>query len=134
MQMNFTHSHALRQQLDAYAMSAASARPLALNLTSTLITTVSCCLPPRLSGVRNINAHHVVHSKMDCFALLPIDLLPNILEEIIRPAHLASVCLVNSTFHAFGIQILYRRVFIYSWHKEAKAKVINVVHFRRSAR
>ncbi|EKM56957.1 uncharacterized protein PHACADRAFT_208126 [Phanerochaete carnosa HHB-10118-sp] len=60
---------------------------------------------------------------MDRFSALPVDLLPNILQEIIPPNHLASVCLVNSTFHAFGVQFLYRRIFIYSWHKEAKVKV-----------
>ena len=65
---------------------------------------------------------------MDRFSALPVELLPSILEEIIRPSHLANVCLVNSTFYAFGVQILYRRVFIYSWHKEVKAKVFMSSH------
>lgn len=57
------------------------------------------------------------------FATLPLELLPEILTHIIRPSRLATICLVNKAFHAFGVQLLYIRIFIYAWHKDSKARV-----------
>ncbi|OBZ76446.1 hypothetical protein A0H81_03102 [Grifola frondosa] len=53
-------------------------------------------------------------------------LLPVILQYIVKPGHLAVLCLVNKSFYAFCIPYLYQRAFIYAWHKEGKAKVIKL--------
>ncbi|KAI0649755.1 hypothetical protein C8Q79DRAFT_997801 [Trametes meyenii] len=60
------------------------------------------------------------------FEDLPIELLPLVLQHIVRPSHLASLCLVNAAFCSFAVPLLYERVFIYAWHKEGKAKVIKL--------
>ena len=60
---------------------------------------------------------------MERFSQLPLELLPDILDHFLRPSQIASVCLVNSSFYAFAIQNLYRRAFIYAWHKDGKTKV-----------
>ncbi|KAH9848155.1 hypothetical protein C2E23DRAFT_470195 [Lenzites betulinus] len=60
------------------------------------------------------------------FEDLPFDLLPLVVQHVVRPAHLAVLCLVNQAFYAFAIRLLYERVFIYAWHREAKAKVIKL--------
>ncbi|KAI0324544.1 hypothetical protein GY45DRAFT_1349369 [Cubamyces sp. BRFM 1775] len=57
------------------------------------------------------------------FSDLPVELLPLVVSHIVRPSHLATLCLVNKTFYTFATPILYERVFIYAWHKEGKAKV-----------
>ena len=57
------------------------------------------------------------------FADLPIELLPSIVQHIVRPSHLGALCLVNQSFYKFTIPLLYERVFIYAWHKKGKAKV-----------
>ncbi len=54
---------------------------------------------------------------------LPIELLSDVLEHIIRPSQLATLCLVNNAFYSFSAPALYRRAFIYSWHKDGKVKV-----------
>lgn len=60
---------------------------------------------------------------MTGFLDLPIELLPLILQYIIRPSHIAALCLVNRYFHAFAISQLYQRAFIYAWHTDGKTKV-----------
>ncbi|KAF4613324.1 hypothetical protein D9613_010978 [Agrocybe pediades] len=60
------------------------------------------------------------------FQDLPLEILPEILQHIVRPQHLASACLVNKKFHQFTVTRLYERVSIYSWHKEGKIKVIKL--------
>jgi len=57
------------------------------------------------------------------FSELPLEILPEILEYVVKPQHLAATCLVNKTFHPFATRRLYEGIFIYSWHKEGKAKV-----------
>ena len=57
------------------------------------------------------------------FTDLPVELLPIVVQHIVRPSHLAAVCLVNQSFHTFTAPLLYERIFIYAWHKEGKAKV-----------
>ena len=57
------------------------------------------------------------------FLDLPLEILPEILEYVVKPQHLAATCLVNKTFNLFATQRLYERISIYSWHKEGKAKV-----------
>ncbi|KAF8902526.1 hypothetical protein CPB84DRAFT_1814867 [Gymnopilus junonius] len=60
------------------------------------------------------------------FLDLPIELLPEILEHVIKPQHLASACLVDKTFRSFATPRLYDRISIYSWHREGKVKVIKL--------
>ena len=60
---------------------------------------------------------------MTGFLDLPVELLPLILQYIIRPSHIAALCLVNRYFHAFAIPQLYERAFIYAWHTDGKTKV-----------
>ncbi|KIM41347.1 hypothetical protein M413DRAFT_146971 [Hebeloma cylindrosporum] len=60
------------------------------------------------------------------FLDLPLEILPEILEYVVKPQHLATVCLVNKTFNPFATRRLYERISIYSWHKEGKVKVIKL--------
>ena len=62
---------------------------------------------------------------------LPLELLPMVVQHLIRPSHLAALCLVNQLFYTFTVPLLYERVFIYAWHREGKAKVSLVVLFAR---
>jgi len=57
------------------------------------------------------------------FVDLPLEILPEILEYVVKPQHLAATCLVNKTFNPFATTRLYGRISIYSWHKEGKTKV-----------
>ena len=54
---------------------------------------------------------------------LPIEVLPEILQFVVKPQHLVSMCLANKTFRTFAVERLYERISIYSWHKEGKTKV-----------
>ncbi|KAF9806125.1 hypothetical protein IEO21_08807 [Rhodonia placenta] len=63
---------------------------------------------------------------MVAFLDLPLELLPLIIQHLVRPSHIAAVCLVNRTFYDFMISHLYKRVFVYAWHKEAKLRVIKL--------
>ncbi|KAI0634610.1 hypothetical protein C8Q77DRAFT_1217663 [Trametes polyzona] len=60
------------------------------------------------------------------FSDLPVELLPLVVQHIVRPSHLAALCLVSKTFYNFAVPLLYERVFIYAWHKEGKAKVVKL--------
>ncbi|KAI9060041.1 hypothetical protein FKP32DRAFT_1613869 [Trametes sanguinea] len=60
------------------------------------------------------------------FQDLPVELLPLVLQHVVRPSHLAALCLVNKSFYTFAVPLLYERVFIYAWHKEGKTKVIKL--------
>ncbi|KAI0078087.1 hypothetical protein K474DRAFT_1594707 [Panus rudis PR-1116 ss-1] len=60
------------------------------------------------------------------FSDLPIELLVLILQHIPKPAHLAKICLVDKAFDKFGREQLYRQIYIYAWHKDAKLKVIKL--------
>ncbi|KAG2159315.1 uncharacterized protein EDB93DRAFT_1115004 [Suillus bovinus] len=55
---------------------------------------------------------------------IPLELLPIIFDSVVRAQHLAFLCLVNKSFYEFAIQRLYRRVYIYAWHTNAKSKVV----------
>ncbi|KAI0088861.1 hypothetical protein BDY19DRAFT_946407 [Irpex rosettiformis] len=63
---------------------------------------------------------------MSAFLTLPIELLSGVLEHVIRPSQLATLCLVNNAFYSFSAPVLYRRAFIYSWHKDGKLKVVKL--------
>ncbi|KIK96882.1 hypothetical protein PAXRUDRAFT_137464 [Paxillus rubicundulus Ve08.2h10] len=60
---------------------------------------------------------------MSQFLELPLELLPVILDSVVKPQHISTLCLVNKSFKDFATPLLYRRVFIFAWHKEAKSKV-----------
>ncbi|KAI0366515.1 hypothetical protein BV20DRAFT_640211 [Pilatotrama ljubarskyi] len=65
-------------------------------------------------------------SSLAQFSDLPVELLPLVVQHIVRPSHLATLCLVNKTFYTFAVPQLYERVFMHAWHKEGKAKVIKL--------
>lgn len=60
------------------------------------------------------------------FSDLPLELLPIILVNLLKPHHLALACLVNKSFHTFAVPWLYNHVSIYSWHREGKIKVVKL--------
>ena len=64
------------------------------------------------------NSHYTVMVFLD----LPLEILPEIFNHVVKPQHLASLCLVNNSFRTFAVCKLYERVSIYSWHKEGKTK------------
>nr|GAT46998.1 predicted protein [Mycena chlorophos] len=61
------------------------------------------------------------------FLDLPLELLPSILAQLLRPQHLASACLVNHTFNAFATPALYRAISVFAWQKDSKAKVVQLL-------
>ncbi|KAI1787138.1 hypothetical protein LXA43DRAFT_1167597 [Ganoderma leucocontextum] len=62
------------------------------------------------------------------FIHLSVELLPIVVQHIVRPSHLAAICLVNQSFYfyTFALPLLYERIFIYAWHKEGKVKVFKL--------
>ena len=58
------------------------------------------------------------------FLDIPVDLLPLILQHLVRPNHLAASRLVNSSFGTFAVPFLFEQIFIFAWHKDAKIRVI----------
>ncbi|KAL5497830.1 hypothetical protein ACEPAH_2761 [Sanghuangporus vaninii] len=54
------------------------------------------------------------------FVDLPVELLPLIIQHVLRPSHLVQLCLVNKDFHESTVPVLYERPAIYAWHREAK--------------
>ncbi|KAF8173723.1 hypothetical protein BJ912DRAFT_991755 [Pholiota molesta] len=58
------------------------------------------------------------------FLDLPIEILPEVIEHVLKPQHLAQLCLVNKTFRAFATPRLYERIYIYSWHREGNPKLV----------
>ena len=54
---------------------------------------------------------------------LPLEIIPLIVQHIVRPQHLAEICLVDKVFYSAAIPILYERTTIFAWHKNAKTKV-----------
>lgn len=57
---------------------------------------------------------------------LPTELIPEVLQFILKPTYLASACLVNHAFYEFGIRLLYRRVVIHPWQKSRESMVIKL--------
>ncbi|KXN87161.1 hypothetical protein AN958_09125 [Leucoagaricus sp. SymC.cos] len=57
---------------------------------------------------------------------LPLELLPVILEHLPKVHYLTRTALVNHAFHQATIPLLYARASIYSWHREAKGRVIQL--------
>jgi hypothetical protein len=63
---------------------------------------------------------------MASFVNLPLDLVPIILQQVLKPSHLASIRLVSRTFDAFAAPCLFQGIFIYPWHKDAKTRVLQL--------
>lgn len=59
---------------------------------------------------------------MPDFTDLPLEIVPLVVRHLLRPQHLAWVCLVSKSFHAYSAPLLYERVSIFAWYKEAKIK------------
>ncbi|PFH50858.1 hypothetical protein AMATHDRAFT_144018 [Amanita thiersii Skay4041] len=57
---------------------------------------------------------------------LPIELLSPILSHLPRPSQLATVCLVNKVFYQTATPNLYQRLTVFSWHKNAKTRVVQL--------
>lgn len=57
------------------------------------------------------------------FLDLPPELLPIIFGFVLNPEHIFSQCLVSKSFNLFATPLLYRRVSIFAWYKDAKNKV-----------
>ncbi|KAF5350601.1 hypothetical protein D9756_008654 [Leucocoprinus leucothites] len=57
---------------------------------------------------------------------LPLELLPVILEHLPKVHYLTRAALVNHAFYQSTIPLLYSRASIYSWHKDAKSRVIEL--------
>lgn len=56
---------------------------------------------------------------MTTFNDLPLELLPAIVRNVVKPESLASFCLVNKTFCEFTRPFLYRTIAVFPWnHKE----------------
>ncbi|EPQ50827.1 hypothetical protein GLOTRDRAFT_49961 [Gloeophyllum trabeum ATCC 11539] len=64
--------------------------------------------------------------QLSSFADIPIELLPIVFQFIVKPSHLATLCLVNSTFRDLAVSQLYESVHIYPWHNEAKTRVVQL--------
>ena len=54
---------------------------------------------------------------------LPFDILPLIVQYIVRPNHLSQLCLVNKVFHLYATIELYNHPTIFAWHKGSKENV-----------
>ncbi|KAF9460431.1 hypothetical protein BDZ94DRAFT_1169804 [Collybia nuda] len=63
---------------------------------------------------------------MTQFLDLPPEILPVIFDNILKPHHITSICLVSKTFYEFSIRRLYERASIYSWQRDGKTKVIQL--------
>ncbi|KZT34733.1 hypothetical protein SISSUDRAFT_1072038 [Sistotremastrum suecicum HHB10207 ss-3] len=57
---------------------------------------------------------------------LPVEVLPLILTHILKSHHLTLICLVSHTFLYYARPLLYKRIFIYAWHRQGKTKVIQL--------
>lgn len=60
---------------------------------------------------------------MAVFADLPLELLPLVIEHVVKASHLAKICLVNRRFYEFTTLQLYGRIIIRHWYKDVKNKV-----------
>ncbi|TFY69886.1 hypothetical protein EVG20_g2955 [Dentipellis fragilis] len=65
------------------------------------------------------------------FTDLPLEILPLIVQHIVKASHLAALCLVNRSFHAFAVPLLYERIVIFPWYKDAKTRVRSFTRIRK---
>lgn len=57
------------------------------------------------------------------FVDLPLDLLPAILQFVVRSNHLAATRLTSHAFNTFAAPLLFEQVSILAWHKNSKLRV-----------
>ncbi|KAI6041458.1 hypothetical protein EDC04DRAFT_2867106 [Pisolithus marmoratus] len=57
---------------------------------------------------------------------IPLELLVVIFAFVLKPHHLAALCLVNKAFNQFATPFLYRHIYIFPWHKDSKSKVLSL--------
>ena len=57
---------------------------------------------------------------MTAFNDLPLELLPDIIQGVVKPGSLALFCLVSKTFCKFTRPFLYHTVAIFPWHDKEK--------------
>lgn len=57
---------------------------------------------------------------------LPVELLPGIVQNVVKPRSLASFCLVNKTFCKYTQPYLYHTITVFPWHHKEK-----VMHYDR---
>lgn len=62
------------------------------------------------------------------FVDLPLDLLPNILQFVVRSNQLAAARLVNHRFDHFAGPLLFEHVSIFAWHQDAKNRFKQLFH------
>ena len=60
---------------------------------------------------------------------LPIEIIPVITRQLLRPHHLATASLVNRSFYTYTIPLLYERASIFAWHRESKVKASRLVAY-----
>ncbi|KAF8655023.1 hypothetical protein AX16_003293 [Volvariella volvacea WC 439] len=60
------------------------------------------------------------------FRDLPVELLSDILQHLVKPSQLAEACLVNKLFYPSASHLLYQHIFLASWHKNAKGRVVQL--------
>ncbi|KAI0062515.1 hypothetical protein BV25DRAFT_1803980 [Artomyces pyxidatus] len=63
---------------------------------------------------------------MALFLDLPIELLPLILQHVVKASHLARIALVNRSFYTFAVPLLYERITIYPWYRHSKTRVVQL--------
>jgi hypothetical protein len=51
---------------------------------------------------------------------LPLEIVPLVIEKIRHVQALAQVSVVNKTFYAFVVPLLYRQICVFSWHGKQK--------------
>jgi hypothetical protein len=61
------------------------------------------------------------------FVDVPLELIPVILQHVVKPNHLAASRLVNRSFNEFAAPRLFEQIFIFAWHKAAKARVSKII-------
>ena len=57
---------------------------------------------------------------MITFNDLPLELLPGIVQNVVKPMNLASFCLVNKIFCEFTRPFLYHTIAVFPWHHKEK--------------
>lgn len=65
------------------------------------------------------------------FKYLPSDVVPLVLSHLAKPQDLAATSRVSKIFHSSAVPLLYDEVFIYTWHRDPKAKVLTASDYAR---
>ncbi|KAI0041912.1 hypothetical protein FA95DRAFT_1548149 [Auriscalpium vulgare] len=60
------------------------------------------------------------------FLDVPVELIPLILDHVLKASHLAAICLINHSFYVFAVSRLYSHVSIYPWYHNAKTRVMKL--------